>query len=67
MGKRIWNLGKIAKFVYALFAMLIIVPVIMLWAKAALVGTLTVLFMVLPLIIITWITFYKHTRPLRKT
>jgi hypothetical protein len=67
MRKRTPNVGEIAKFVYALFAVLIIVPLIMLWAKTALVGTLIVSSMILPLTVITWITFYKRSRWLRKT
>lgn len=53
-------LGRIARIFYALFVAFIVVSVIIVWARASLVGGFVAAFMVILLIAIAWAIFRKR-------
>jgi hypothetical protein len=59
-------LGKLAHTIYIIFAVLIVVPLIVLWGKTTLVGMIAVVCIVFLPVLALWISLRKHSRNMRR-
>jgi len=66
MFKKQWFPGKAARIIYTIFAALIIIPLIILWGKASLLGMIAVICIVFLPILAIWAFNHGRNRNLKR-